>query len=344
MADLDTFLARVESLRDDALDDIQNASSEDEAIKAKNEYLGRDGDIQELMGIIGELPDEDKPEAGRAANEAKGRVQEAYETKLDELEQLRLQEQIEEESVDVTLPAREPSTCSPHPIREVESDLIDVFTAMGFEVAEGPEIETDFYNFEALNFPEDHPARDMQDTFKTTDGRLLRTHTSPVQIRTMLAYEPPIRIISPGRVYRCDDDLTHSPVFHQVEGLLVDTDVAMTELKGTLRRFAEETFGDETDVRFRPSFFPFTEPSAEMDIGCLFCEGSGCRVCSDTGWLEILGAGMVDPAVFEKSDIDPERYTGFAFGLGVERIAMLKREIDDIRHFFDNDLRFLQQF
>jgi phenylalanyl-tRNA synthetase alpha chain len=342
--EIEAFQSKLDELRREAVRRIREASSEDEAIKAKNAYLGRNGDIQEMMSIIGELPNDEKPTAGRVANEAKERVQETYETRLEELEQQRLQRQIDEESIDVTLPARRPPARSPHPISEVESELIDIFTDMGFEVAEGPEVETDFFNFEALNFPEDHPARDMQDTFKTTDGRLLRTHTSPVQIRTMQAYQPPIRIISPGRVYRCDDDLTHSPVFHQVEGLLVDTDVTMTELKGTLQHFARETFGESTGVRFRPSFFPFTEPSAEMDIGCLFCGGDGCRVCGDTGWLEILGAGMVDPNVLETVDIDPDTYTGFAFGLGVERIVMLKRSIDAIRHFFENDLRFLQQF
>ncbi len=342
--DIDAFQSKLNELQSEATRRIRQAESKDEAIKAKNAYLGRDGDIQEMMSIIGELPDEDKPTAGRIANEAKETVKSAYEARLEELEQLQLERQLDEESVDVTLPARTPPARSPHPIAEVESELIDVFTAMGFEVAEGPEIETDFFNFEALNFPEDHPARDMQDTFKTTDDHLLRTHTSPVQIRTMQAYQPPIRIISPGRVYRCDDDLTHSPVFHQIEGLLIDADVTMAQLKGTLRHFAEETFGDETSMRFRPSFFPFTEPSAEVDIGCLFCDGEGCQVCGDTGWLEILGAGMVDPNVLETVGLDPDTYTGFAFGMGIERIVMLKRGIDAIRHFFENDLRFLRQF
>lgn len=342
--DIEGFKGRLQRYGDEAREAIDAAESEDEAIKAKNEYLGRDGKISELTGAIGELPDADKPEAGRTANEVKEAVQEAYEARLGEIQELELQRQIERESVDVTLPGRRPQDASPHPITEVLEDLTDIFGAMGFEVAVGPEIETDFYNFEALNFPKDHPARDMQDTFKMADGRLLRTHTSPVQIRTMQAYQPPIRIISPGRVFRCDADLTHSPVFHQVEGLLVDERVTFSDLKGTLTHFARETFGEETAVRFRPSYFPFTEPSAEVDIGCFFCEQEGCRVCSDTGWLEILGAGMVDPNVFEAAGVDPDVYTGFAFGMGVERIAMLKRGIGDIRLLYENDLRFLEQF
>ena len=341
---IEEFKTQLQDLRRAAADRIADADTEDEAIKAKNAFLGRSGKIQEMMSIIGQLSNEAKPVAGRAANEAKGAVEEAYEAQLEEIRQQELEAQIAEEAVDVTLPSRRPSARPAHPLTEVQQDLTDVFAGMGYEVATGPEIESDFYNFEALNFPKDHPARDMQDTFKMSDGRLLRTHTSPVQVRTMLAYEPPIRIIVPGRVYRCDSDLTHSPVFHQIEGLLVDTDVTFADLKGTLTYFARQTFGEDTPVRFRPSYFPFTEPSAEVDIGCIFCDGEGCRVCGDTGWLEILGAGMVDPNVFEDADIDPEVYSGFAFGLGIERIAMLKREIGDIRLFYENDLRFLSQF
>jgi len=342
--EIETFESRLKTYRDEARKKIAAAETEDEAIKAKNEFLGREGKIKELTGAIGSLPDDEKPRAGRTANQVQSDVEEAYETRLEEIRQEQLDRQIEREAVDVTLPARDAETPSPHPIAEVSETLTDVFASMGFEVAGGPEIETDFYNFEALNFPKDHPARDMQDTFKLEDGRLLRTHTSPLQIRTMESYEPPIRIVAPGRVYRCDADLTHSPVFHQIEGLLVDEDVTFADLKGTLTYFAGETFGGDTPVRFRPSFFPFTEPSAEMDIGCIFCDGEGCRVCEETGWLEILGAGMVDPNVFEKSGVDPETYTGFAFGMGIERIAMLKRGIGDIRLFYDNDLRFLEQF
>ncbi|MFB6264978.1 MAG: phenylalanine--tRNA ligase subunit alpha [Bradymonadaceae bacterium] len=342
--DVDEFRERLDRLREEAVDAIAEASSEDEAIKAKNAYLGREGEVQELMGAIGDLPDDQRPEAGRAANTCKGAIEDRYEQRLDELERKKLEERIEREAVDVTLPARTPVRHGGHPIVETLDRLVDIFVEIGFEVATGPEVETDFYNFEALNFPEDHPARDMQDTFKMADGRLLRTHTSPVQIRTMEAYEPPIRIVSPGRVFRCDADLTHSPTFHQLEGLLIDRDVTLTDLKGTLRYFAEETFGRETDVRFRPSYFPFTEPSAELDIDCVFCGGSGCRVCGDSGWLEILGAGMVDPHVLEAVDFDPDVYSGYAFGLGVERVAMLNHDIDDIRYLFENDLRFLEQF
>lgn len=340
--DIEEFKDKLDRLQDEAEARIAEADTEDEAIKAKNAFLGRNGDLQEMSSRIGQMSD--PGEAGREFNAAKTGVEEAFESKLEAIRQAALEQQIEEEAVDVTLPARRPDARPAHPVTEVQEQLIDIFDAMGFEVATGPEIETDFYNFGALNFPKDHPARDMQDTFKMVDGRVLRTHTSPVEVRTMQAYEPPIRIISPGRTYRCDADVTHSPVFHQIEGLLVARDVTFADLKGTLTHFAEETFGDGTDVRFRPSYFPFTEPSAEVDIGCLFCDGDGCRICGDSGWLEILGAGMTDPNVFEAAGIDPDVYTGFAFGLGVERVAMLTRDVGDIRLFFENDLRFLEQF
>lgn len=340
--DLNEFEEKLETLQSAADDRIGAADTKDEAIKAKNEFLGRSGKIQELSGSIGQMSDPGR--AGKQFNIAKTHVEQTFESKLEEIEQEELQRQIEEEAVDVTLPSRRPPTRPAHPITEVQERLTDIFVDMGFEVAKGPEIETDYYNFEALNFPKDHPARDMQDTFVMTDERVLRTHTSPVQVRTMLAYEPPIRIISPGRTYRCDADVTHSPVFHQIEGLLVDRDVTFADLKGTLTHFVEEAFGEGTAVRFRPSYFPFTEPSAEVDIGCIFCEGAGCRICGETGWLEILGAGMVDPNVFEAAGLDPDEFTGFAFGLGIERVAMLVRDVNDIRLFFENDLRFLRQF
>lgn len=342
--DVQEFQSRLESLEADAVDRLAEAETEDEIIKVKNAFLGRNGEVQELMGVLRELPDEDKPVAGRAANGCKEAIQEAYEDRLEALEAEQLRRQIAEEAVDVTLPARRPDPASPHPVTRTMRELTDVFVDMGFGVADGPEVEEDFYNFEALNFPKDHPARDMQDTFKMVDGRVLRTHTTPLQVRSLLAYEPPVRLVAPGRVYRCDSDLTHSPVFHQVDGFLVDHDITFSDLKGTLNHFADEVFGEETPVRFRPSFFPFTEPSAEVDIGCIFCEGAGCRVCGDTGWLEILGAGMVDPNVFESVGVDPEVYSGFAFGMGVERVAMLKYGIDDIRLLYDNDVRFLRQF
>ena len=342
--DVQQLQEQLEELASQAVDGLQEAPDKEAAIQVKNRYLGRNGSVQQLMSVLRELPNEDKPQAGRAINEGKTRIQEAFEERIEALEQQELERQIKEETVDVSLPARSTGAGLGHPLRQVEQRLIGIFDDMGFEVAEGPEIESDYYNFEALNFPPDHPARDMQDTFVLEDDRLLRTHTSPVQVRTMEAYEVPIRIISPGRVYRCDSDLTHSPVFHQVEGLLVDQGISMADLKGTLTTFARRCFGPTTEIRFRPSYFPFTEPSAEVDVECLFCGGDGCRVCSDTGWLEILGAGMVDPNVFESAGIDADRYSGFAFGLGVERIAMLEQGVDDIRRFFKNDQRFLEQF
>ncbi|MFP4598528.1 MAG: phenylalanine--tRNA ligase subunit alpha [Persicimonas sp.] len=335
---------QLQQLAEQAVGELEGAEHNEDAIQIKNRYLGRKGSVQELMKLIGQLPNEDKPAAGQASNRAKTAIQEAYEERVDQLEQEELAERLRSERIDVTLPARTPAVRGGHPLEEMNDELVAVLGEMGFEVAEGPEVEEDFFNFEALNFPPDHPARDMQDTFVLEDGRLLRTHTSPVQIRTMMAYEPPVRVISPGRVYRCDADVTHSPVFHQIEGLLVDEDVTFADLKGTLHHFVGRVFGEGTALRFRPSYFPFTEPSAEIDIGCIFCEGDGCRICSHTGWLEIMGAGMVDPNVFEAVGIDPERYTGYAFGMGVERIAMLKLGVSDIRMFFDNDVRFLRQF
>lgn len=335
---------RLEELAGDAVDGLKEASDREEAIQVKNRYLGRSGSVQKLMSVMQEIPNEEKPRAGRAINDRKSAIETAFEKRLEELAQRRLERQIEEERVDVTLPGRPTGAGMGHPLRQVEQRLIGIFDDLGYEVAEGPEIESDYYNFEALNFPPDHPARDMQDTFALTDGRLLRTHTSPVQIRTMEAYELPIRIISPGRVYRCDSDLTHSPVFHQIEGLLVDEGISMAHLKGTLTTFARRCFGSDIGTRFRPSFFPFTEPSVEVDVECIFCHGDGCRVCSDTGWLEVLGAGMVDPNVFESAGVDPDRYSGFAFGLGVERIAMLQQGVSDIRRFYENDQGFLRQF
>jgi phenylalanyl-tRNA synthetase alpha chain len=343
--DINQLEADLLALQEQAIAELQETSSLDEALQVKNRYLGRKGQVQSLMGIIRELPNEQKPQAGQISNRTKKAIEASFDARKEALEQAELERRLAAEAIDVTLPSRKPTIAQPHPLTKMEAELTDIFTDMGFEVAEGPEIEQDFYNFEALNFPHDHPARDMQDTFMLAEeDRLLRTHTSPVQIRTMLAYKPPIKIIAPGRVYRCDSDITHSPVFHQVEGLLVDKDVTMADLKGTLTHFAQRCFGEGIAVRFRPSFFPFTEPSAEVDIGCIFCAQEGCRVCSHTGWLEILGCGMVDPNVFEACGIDPDVYTGFAFGMGVERIAMLKHRIGDIRLLFENDLRFLEQF
>ena len=285
------------------------------------------------------------PPFGKAVNAAKDAVEQALERHRDRIKSAAREAELAGNRVDLTLPGRRPATAALHPLRRVERDIIRVFREMGYSVALGPQVETDFHNFEALNFPPDHPARDMQDTILVEGDRLLRTHTSPVQIRTMLANEPPIRIAAPGAVYRCDElDMTHSPCFHQVEGLVVDRGITMAHLKGTLQEFASRLFGRDLSVRLRPSFFPFTEPSVEVDVQCVFCGGDGCRVCSHTGWLEILGAGMVDPNVFTSVGIDPEVYTGFAFGIGIERVAMLRYAITDIRLFYENDARFLAQF
>ncbi len=326
--------SRLDQIGDEAVEALRGAERVEDAIQIKNRYVGRNGQMQDVMKFLRDLPPEGKKAIGQASNATKGKIEGAYESQLAAIQERELAARLERERMDVTLPARPYGVSQGHPIRVVERELIDLFADMGFEVADGPEIEEDYYNFEALNFPPNHPARDMQDTFLMEDGRVLRTHTSPVQIRTMLAYEPPIRVISPGRVYRVDHDDTHSPVFHQIEGLLIDENVTFRHLKGTLEHFLESFFGPDTRVRFRPSFFPFTEPSAEVDIGGVFGDG----------WMEILGCGMVDPNVLEEVGIDPDRYSGFAFGLGVERIAMLRYQVPDIRFLFGSDLRFLRQF
>jgi len=303
-------------------------------------YLGRKGLVTKFLRGISSLPADQRPAAGKRANEVKKQLEAEFAAAGR-----RLEEALEAtERLDVSLPGRGVLPGSLHPVTQVSAEICGIFTRMGFDVVEGPEIETDYYNFEALNIPRDHPARDMQDTFYISDNIVLRTHTSPTQPRVMEKQPPPVRMVAPGKVYRCDSDLTHTPMFHQVEGLLVDEGVSFGDLKGILTAFVHQMFGPRTSLRFRPSFFPFTEPSAEVDIRCVICHGKGCRVCSQTGWLEILGSGMVHPAVFENVGYDPDKYTGFAFGMGVERIAMLKYRIDDIRKYFDNDYRFLRQF
>ena len=292
---------------------------------------------------MGSLPADVRPQFGQEANRLKKLLETHLEENLDRLKRAALRSEAAS-GLDVTLPGRRLDLGRLHPISQISREICDIFIRMGFQVVEGPEIETDYYNFEALNIPKDHPARDMQDTFYISDNIVLRTHTSPMQVRVMEQQPPPVRIIAPGKTFRRDSDLTHTPMFHQVEGLLVDQDISFADLKGVLSVFVHEMFGPDVSLRFRPSFFPFTEPSAEVDIKCVICRGTGCRVCSQTGWLEILGSGMVDPAVFGFVNYDPEIYTGFAFGMGIERIAMLKYGIDDLRLFFDNDLRFLQQF
>lgn len=308
------------------------------------QYLGKKGVLTEQMKSLGKLTAEERPAAGQAINQAKGQVQQAIESRKQALQDAALNARLAAEKIDVTLPGRGQPSGGLHPVSMTMERIEALFAQLGFTVTEGPEIEDDFHNFEALNIPESHPARAMHDTFYFDAHTLLRTHTSPVQVRTMEQQQPPLRLIAPGRVYRCDSDLTHTPMFHQIEGLLVDEQVSFADLKGILDDFLRNFFEQELAVRFRPSYFPFTEPSAEADIQCVMCSGKGCRVCSHTGWIEILGCGMVHPEVFRHVGIDSEKYSGFAFGLGVERMAMLRYGVNDLRLFFENDLRFLQQF
>jgi len=308
-------------------------------------FLGKKGEITALLKGLGQLAAEERPAAGERINQAKQALQSELDERKRVIEQAAMQAQLDAERIDVTLPGRGEVNGGLHPVTKTLERIEALFQHIGFEVAVGPEIEDDFHNFEALNIPAHHPARGMADTFYFDATRLLRTHTSPVQVRTMQSQEPPIRIVCPGRVYRSDSDLTHTPMFHQVEGLLVDEGVSFADLKGTIADFLQAFFErDDLDVRFRPSYFPFTEPSAEVDIQCVMCQGEGCRVCSHSGWLEVMGCGMVHPEVFRHSGVDAERYTGFAFGMGAERLAMLRYGVNDLRLFFDNDLRFLRQF
>ena len=320
------------------LDAIQEAS-ELEAFRI--EYLGKKGRVTSLMKKVGTLPPQMRPEAGKLANIARTKLTKRFEAIR---EGLKAGGEGDRAALDVTLPGREPQRGHHHPLTLVINEVCKIFTNMGYKVVKGPNVELDYYNFEALNFPKDHPARDMQDTLYVSDNVVLRTHTSPLQVRTMEAQKPPVSVIAPGKVYRRDSDVSHTPMFNQLEGLLVDKGVSFGDLKGTLTYFVQQFFGRNTALRFRPSFFPFTEPSAEVDIRCVICGGKGCRTCSHTGWLEILGCGMVDPEVYRFVDYDPEVYSGFAFGMGFERLAMLKYGIDDIQLFFRNDMRFLRQF
>jgi phenylalanyl-tRNA synthetase alpha chain len=331
----------IERIYTDAMAALASATDAEAVSDLSIRYLGRKGRITRFLRGISSLPAEERPQAGKRANEIKRTLEGEFKLALERLSRAgrRVTDRI-----DVSLPGRLPEKGSLHPVTQVARRICDIFSQMGFDVVEGPEVETDYYNFEALNIPKNHPARDMQDTFYVSDNVVLRTHTSPTQPRVMEKRQPPVRIIAPGKVYRCDSDLTHTPMFHQVEGLLVDSHISFADLKGTLTAFVHQMFDTQTTLRFRPSFFPFTEPSAEVDIRCVICRGKGCRVCSNTGWLEVLGSGMVHPAVFENVGYDTERYSGFAFGMGVERIAMLKYGIDDIRRYFDNDYRFLSQF
>ncbi len=337
---------QLKELRQAALTELPQAENLEILNDLRIKYLGKKGSLTAILRGVGALSPEERPRIGQLVNELRAELEVLIEKKTAELKQADLANKIAAASIDVTLPGRRPPLGHKHPLTLTLERIKSVFMRMGFDIAEGPEIESDYFNFEALNLPPDHPARDMQDTFYITGDILLRTHTSPVEARTMQSVPPnsPVRIISPGKVYRVDYDATHSPVFHQVEGLVIDKGISFADLKGTLDIFAKEIFGSSVKLRFRPSFFPFTEPSAEVDISCVMCGGKGCRTCKGTGWLEILGSGMTHPRVLEMSNFDPDQVSGFAFGMGVERIAMLVYGIDDLRLFYENDLRFLAQF
>lgn len=334
-----TMLDQLDQLKQQALTELEGIIDAQAAEFFRVKYLGKKGELTSLLKNMDSVSDEDRPKVGQLGNEIKTLLTQEVKKRLGAKSKKNKGPQI-----DMTLPGTHLSPGRQHPVTTVMQECIQVFRTMGFSIETGPDIETDFYNFEALNIPGDHPARDMHDTFYLTDHTLLRTHTSPVQIRTMENTAPPLRMIAPGKVYRRDSDVTHLPMFHQIEGLLVDKNISFSDLKGVLSMFLQAVFGEGTGVRFRPSYFPFTEPSAEIDIFCVTCKGKGCRICSHTGWLEIAGAGMVDPEVFKAVDYNTDEWTGFAFGLGIERIAMLKLGITDIRLFYENDLRFLEQF
>lgn len=336
---------KLEAMREDALRDLQalDLPAELEAFRVR--VMGKKGTLTELLRGMGSLPAEERPKVGQMVNRLRAELEEQLKARETAIQQKLKEEKLRAETIDVTLPGKQAQTGGLHPLHSVLEDMIDLFQSMGFDVVDGPEVETEHYCFEALNLPKDHPARDMQDTFYITEDLLLRTQTSAAQVRTMEQRTPPIRMICPGRVYRADEvDATHSPVFHQVEGLVVDKGITMCDLKGVLEQFAHELYGPETKVRFRPSFFPFTEPSVEVDVSCSECGGKGCRVCKGAGWIEILGAGMVHPRVLAGCGIDPEVYSGFAFGIGLDRLTITRYKISDIRLLFENDRRFLEQF
>lgn len=336
----------LQRIKEEALSAIKSASDKQALQDVRVKYLGKKGEVTALLKGLGKLSPEERPKMGALVNAVRQALEEEIDALKTSMEVVAMNARLEEEKIDITLPGRAPKTGHIHPLTTVNEMIEDFFMKMGYTVEEGPEIEQDHFNFECLNLPKDHPARDMQDSFYITENFLLRTHTSPVQARTMQRHEPnsPIRMIAPGKVYRWDYDATHSPVFHQVEGLIIDEHITFADLKGTIETFLRHMFGDDTKVRFRTSFFPFTEPSAEVDISCVMCGGEGCRVCSHTGWLEILGCGMVHPRVLALNGYDPNKVKGFAFGMGVERIAMLLYGIGDLRLFFEDDIRFLEQF
>lgn len=332
---IEKLLERLESAK---------TASREELEEFRVRMLGKKGEMTELLKRLKEIPPEERRSIGQLLNEARGRIERAIDERSEALSAAEKEKRLKEEFVDITLPAkkREPGTM--HVLNTVRQQILDCLLGLGFTVSDGPEIEDDFHNFQALNIPKDHPARDMQDTFYIGENILLRTHTSPTQIRTMLGQKPPIKVLCPGKVYRADDDATHSPMFHQVEGLVIDKGITLCDLKGVLNEFARRLFNKDVKIRLRPSYFPFTEPSVEVDVSCVFCGGKGCRLCKGSGWIEILGAGMVNRRVLENCGVDPDVYSGFAFGLGIERVAMLKYGIPDMRLLFENDVRFLKQF
>ena len=334
----------LQQLTEQALTAVQDAADLRALDEVRVAYLGKSGLFTEQLKQLGKLSKEERPKAGQAINQAKQTLQKAIEARKTALEQAALEARLAKERIDVTLPGRGMDKGGLHPVTRTMARIEEIFASAGFKVAEGPEIEDDYHNFEALNIPAHHPARAMHDTFYFDAHRLLRTHTSPVQVRVMKDSEPPFKVIAPGRVYRCDSDVTHTPMFHQVEGFMVDEHVSFADLKGIMHSFLKAFFEKDLKVRFRPSYFPFTEPSAEVDMECVMCGGEGCRVCSHTGWIEILGCGMIHPEVFRHVGIDTEKYSGYAFGLGVERMTMLRYGVNDLRLFFENDLRFLRQF
>lgn len=336
------MIETIQQLGRDFDSQIVDCSSLNQLERIRIDFLGKKGCVSRIMKDLRSVPAEEKPLLGKSINAFKERIERTLEEKTRELESKDQGEALK--GFDFSLPGRKEISGSIHPISRISDEIASIFFSLGFQVEEGPEIESDYYNFEALNIPRDHPARDMQDTFYLEEDMVLRTHTSPVQIRVMEKREPPLRIIAPGKVYRRDSDISHTPMFHQIEGLMIGENISFSHLKGVIDLFVRQVFGEKTKTRFRPSFFPFTCPSAEVDIQCVMCSGKGCRVCSQSGWLEILGAGMVDPAVFKAVNYDSEKWTGFAFGMGIERIAMLKYGINDIRLFFENDLRFSKQF
>ena len=335
---------KIEAIRAAIGSEIGQTGSRKELFELKMRYLGKTGEISALSKGMRDLPPEERPEAGKLVGDVRKWAEELFAGREEELKARELSERVQKERIDVTMPARFSPAGAAHPVSLVRAELVDIFGGMGFDVYEGPEIERDYYNFQALNIPADHPARDMQDTFFVSGEYLLRSQTSSGQIRVMETKKPPIKVLSPGRVYRSDSDATHSPMFHQMEGLVVDKNITLCDLKGILDEFARRMFTAETKTRLRPSYFPFTEPSVEVDLSCHNCGGKGCRICKGTGWIEVLGAGMVNRRVLENCGIDPDVYTGFAFGIGLERIAMIKYGIGDIRLLFENDVRFLKQF